>query len=167
MFCNVSQNVLASQTVALFPFVEFLLGCFRNYPFPLRYQRSDCGVDLVFLSYVQTFFHCSFKATKVLFQLSSTLRGHFSQSINEMKSDNKSRGLGLQRKNGFCIKLDKFTTEIGMCLPIQNSVSVSFKFLSSTLVDSKSKMAMLLKSFGLSVYGKPIENNLSDSVSRS
>ena len=48
---------------------------------------------------------------------------------------------------GFCMNLDDVVTGIGMCFPIYVAVSVSLKNSSSTEIDSKSEMAMLVGCF--------------------
>ena len=68
-----------------------------------------------------------------------------------MKADGKSRSLGPQEKMNSCIKLDDIETKNYVCSPLRVFVSISWKVPFSAHVDSKSKTAMLIKSFCLSV----------------
>ena len=151
MFCRTSQNVPAVQSVDFFAFVYIELAVFGFVFFPFnnnavtvmprwwRFSKERVSLFFIAVSLWKKFifvwaFHCKAKFSKA-----------------KTKDDIKSQGLREQRKIEVSIKLDKIITEIGICFPIHVVVSVSLKFPSSTQIDSKSRMAMLLKSFCLFV----------------
>ena len=69
-------------------------------------------------------------------------------------------------KIGSSTRFEEMDTNIGTCLPIQIVVFVSLKVSFGTQIDSKSKIAKLLKSFCSLVHLIPKESSLSKRVSR-
>ena len=63
-----------------------------------------------------------------------------------MNDATKLRGSGLQRKIGMAIRFEGIETDIGTCFLIQVVVLVFLNFSSDIQIDSKSKIAKLIKS---------------------
>ena len=147
--CKISQNFPVSQSVDISTFVKTMLSCFRFFCSLRRCQQSDCNVDLVLLRYVHvSFFAVSFW-WKFIFTWVLLCVGKFSRA--SLKVDTMSQWLGLPRKIVSDIKMDDKETKIGMCFSVHIVVLVYLKSSSSSEIDSKSKMAMLLRSLWLSV----------------
>ena len=68
---------------------------------------------------------------------------------------------------GSSIRFDDIETEIGTCFPIQVVVCVSFNSSVGTQIDSKSKIARLLKSLLSSETGRLNPSSFSNKVSQS